>query len=510
MNRALLPAFTMVFAWSALLCASELRVAGIFSDQMVLQRDLPVRIWGWADAGQLVTVVFAGQSQDTTADAAGRWSLTLNPLAASAEPRLLAIHGSGGSELKVRGVLVGDVFQCSGQSNMAASMDSCKRRPGTLEDIKGTNLPMVRFFQTPNATFCAQPQEDVRARWEPVGPQTNAHLAAVPFYFARAMHEHLKVPIGIVRASHAGGAAEIKMPLEALLSIESGNRFHADALKRYSPEGRAARDQIFQDRWRAAAEQARVEGKPEPAKPSPSPVVDGGYPSSDWNGVIAPVIRYTKRAVLWYQGEHNAGRAYDYRDLLPVLIRSWRQAGGQSDLPFVIVQLPAYGHAEAEQHWPVLRESQWFAQRATPHTGLVVTIDRGEKDNIHPADKREVGQRLALETRRLVFGDKVTGCGPLYDSHTLDGARMIVRFTNTGGGLRCADAKALDGFAVSGADRRFVVARARIAGDTVIVQSPDVPKPVAARYAWSGCPPVSLFSSEGLPAGPFRTDDSKP
>ena len=221
------------------------------------------------------------------------------------------------------------------------------------------------------------------------------------------------------------------------------------------------------------------------------------------------VIRYTKRGVLWYQGEHNAGRALEYRELLPVLIHSWREASGQPDLPFVIVQLPAYGHPEAELNWPVLRESQWFAQRSTPNTALVVTIDHGERDNIHPADKREVGERLALETRRLVYGEAVTGCGPLYDGCSVEGAKLIVRFKGLGSGLRAAQGKPLAGFTISGDDRRFFPAEAEIVGDTVVLHSPQVASPVAARYAWAGFPQVGLFSTEGLPAGPFRTDDWK-
>lgn len=465
-------------------------------------------MWGWGNVGQAVTVEFAGQIRTATVDADGRWSLKLDPLAASAQGRVMTVSaGVGKQSTKIHDVLVGDVFQGSGQSNMAASMDSCKRRAGTLEDIRDTNLPNVRFFQGPNATFRATPQEDVEAKWEAVAPENNAHLSAVSFYFARALHGHVNVPIGIVRASHAGGSAQIKMPLEALLSLESGKKFYDDAMKRYSSEGRAARDNIFLDRWKAACEQAKAQGKPEPPRPTPSPAVDGGYPSSDWNGVIAPVIRYTKRAVLWYQGEHNAGQAFEYRELLPVLIDSWRKAGGQGDTPFVIVQLPAYGHPDAERHWPILRESQWVAQRKTPGTALVVTIDRGEKDNIHPADKREVGERLALEIRRLVFKEHVTGCGPLYEGFRIEGSKLIVKLSNTAGGLRAAAGKPLNGFVIAGEDRRFVAAEAQIAGDTVVLQSPNVKAPVAVRYAWAEFPQVTLFSKEGLPAGPFRTDD---
>ncbi len=440
-----------------MLAGAAVRLPRIFSDGMMLQREQPVPVWGWADPGEQVTVEYAGQTKAAKADAAGKWMITLDALQANAEPRTMRV-----GSLSIANVLVGDVFQVSGQSNAAMSMDTCKRYPGTTDDIRTTTLPMVRIFTVPWGLFKDTPQEDVPAgcAWDSLRPEKNAGYSAIAFYFARSLHQHLNVPIGIVRASHAGGMAQIKMPKEALLSYESGRKFYETAVKRTK--------------------------------------VDGGYPSSDWNGALAPVIRYGKRGIVWYQGEHNAGSgSFGYRETLPVLIRSWRAACGQPDLPFLIVQLPAH----KAEGWPVLRESQLVAFRQANKAGFVVTIDHGEKDNIHPADKKPVGERLALEALRLVYGEKVTGCGPLYDGFQVEGASIAVNFT--GGALK----KVGGGFTIAGEDRQFVPATAVIRGHTLVVSNPAVPKPVAVRYAWESWPTVSLFDEHGLPASPFRTDD---
>jgi sialate O-acetylesterase len=436
---------------------AAVRLPRIFSDGMILQRDQPVPVWGWADPGEVVTVDFGEQKKSVATDPEGKWSVMLDSLPASAAPRTMKI----GSQ-SITNVLVGDVFQVSGQSNAAMSMDACKRYPGTMEDISNTTLPSVRIFQVPSGEFKETPQEDVPLScvWDSLRPEKNAGHSAIAFYFARALQEHLQVPIGIVRASHGGGRAEIKMPMEALRSFESGRRFYENGVKR--------------------------------------PKVDGGYPSSDWNGAIAPVIRFGKRGILWYQGEHNAGSdSFGYRETLPVLIRSWREACGNLEMPFLIVQLPAF---EAPG-WPVLRESQLTAFRQTKNAGFVVAIDHGERDNIHPADKKPIGERLALEARRLIYGETVTGCGPLFDGFCVEGGKVIVRFA--GGALK----RVGDGFTIAGEDRQFVPATAEIRGKSVVVSSPAVPNPKAVRYAWEGFPSVSLFDENGLPASPFRSDE---
>lgn len=463
---------------------AAVRLPRIFSDHMILQRDQPVPVWGWADPGEEVKIAFGGQTKTVKTDAVGKWSATLDPMTASAEPRTMHV-----ASLSITNVLVGDVFQVSGQSNAASSMDSCKRFPGTTEDIKNTVLPSVRMFVVPLSIFKDTPQEDVPATcgWDSLRPQKNASYSAVAFYFARALHQHLNVPVGIVRASHAGGMAEIKMPKEALLSYEGGLKFYDEAMKFF--EANKNKPQLI------GREKPGKDGLP--PEPQPAGTVNGRYPSADWNGAIAPVIRYGKRGIVWYQGEHNAGNgSYAYRHTLPVLVRSWREACGNPEMPFLIVQLPAF---EAEG-WPMLRDSQLAAYRQTKNAGFVVSIDHGEKDNIHPADKKPIGERLALEARRVVYGEKVTGCGPLYDGFSVEGSNIIVRFTGDPLG------KVGGGFAIAGEDKKFIPATAVIRGSTVIVSCPEVAKPVAVRYAWESWPVVSLFDVNELPASPFTTE----
>lgn len=490
---------------SLLLCSAsaDVSLARLFSDGAVLQREKPVLVWGRADPGEEVTVSLSSphpminptQSKNAITDESGAWSVWLEPLQVGT-PISMRVTGKS-NVIEVSDMLVGDVFQISGQSNAAMSMgSSAAGLPEVKEDMAKVTLPEVRIFEVPWAQFKDTPQSDVpdSCQWKSLSPKTNPGFAALAFYFARSLHQHLGVPIGIVRASHAGGKAEIKMPKEALLSFEVGRKSYENAMKAY--EAAKAKKQ-------SETPQANTpDGLP--PEPKVSGTVNGGYPSSDWNGSIAPVIRYTKRGVVWYQGEHNAGDGAKYTETLTVLLQSWRDACGDVTMPILLVQLPRH---EAKG-WASIRESQLLAHRKTPHTGFVVTIDLGEKDNIHPADKRPVGERLALEARRLIYGEKVSGCGPLYQKLTSEGNKAIIHFTNAGSGLKSAEEEDLKGFMIADSKRIFLPAQAEIVGDTVVVHSQEMTHPEAVRYLWESFPPtVSLFNKEGLPASPFRTDD---
>ncbi len=232
-------------------------------------------------------------------------------------------------------------------------------------------------------------------------------------------------------------------------------------------------------------------------------------PSGLFEGMIAPLAKFTIRGVAWYQGEGNSGRAWQYRTLLPALIRGWRRAWGLGDFPFLIVQLPNYGKASAEPSasaWAELREAQWMAAQSTPNSALAVTIDLGEADNVHPSRKEPVGHRLALKALSSVYGREIVASGPVYESIELEGGVARIRFQQTTGGLAARDGSRLKGFAVAGADRKFVWADATIEGDTVLVRSAAVPNPVAVRYGWANDPECNLTNGAGLPAAPFRTD----
>ena len=488
---------------------AAVRLPQVFSEGMVLQREKPVLIWGWADPGEPVTVEIAGQQQRTTANLHGRWQVTLEPVRASSAVYLV-VRGAANA-LAIEEVLVGEVFLCSGQSNMAMSMAAATRLPGVADDLAAANFPEIRFFKTPDL-MSKMPEQDIAAKWEPITPENLPKHSAVAFYFSRALHAHLGVPIGIIRASHAGGPAEAKMPLPALLQLDIGRAYYESARKReqsWTPERMASFNLDMLSKWEAAVKESEARGAKPPSKPTPRrSAIDFSFPASDYNAQIAPVIAYGKRAVLWYQGEHNASRtrAFEYRRLFPALIHSWRDEMGDPGMPFIFVQLPAFGASPGDD-WPALRESQLLTLRAVPRTGLVTTIDTGERDNIHPADKFPVGERLSREVRRLAFGENVSGCGPLAASHSVTGDRVVVRFDFIGGGLVGRDGATLGGFTIAAADRKFVPANAAIVGDTVVVSSPAAPQPVAVRYAWEAWPTVSLFNREGLPASPFRTDD---
>jgi sialate O-acetylesterase len=489
------------FLMLVLPASATVSIPRLFSDGAVLQRDKPVLVWGGADAGEEVTVsmtspeasINPAQLKKAMADESGFWSLWLDPLRVGAP---LAMRVSGKSNaIDLSDILVGDVFQVSGQSNAAMSMGSCARLPDVNADMLEVKLPQVRIFEVPWALFKDTPQTDVpeSCKWKSLNPQTNPGFAALAFYFARSLHQHLGVPIGIVRASHAGGRAEIKMSKEALLSFEGGRKSYDASIKAYETA-----------KAKKEAEKPQVNTHDGlPPEPVVTGTVNGGYPSSDWNAAIAPVIRFTKRGIVWYQGEHNAGDGAKYTETLAVLLQSWREASGDTNMPILLVQLPRY---EAKG-WPMLRESQLAAYRHTPNTGFVVTIDLGEKDNIHPADKKPVGERLAFEARRLIYNEDVSGCGPLYRDMTIEGNQAVLRFTNIGTGLKAAEGTSLEGFQIADSNRNFLPAQAQIVGDTILVQSPEMTRPEAVRYLWESFPPmVSLFNKEGLPASPFRTD----
>jgi sialate O-acetylesterase len=364
----------------------------------------------------------------------------------------------------VRDVVVGDVWVCSGQSNMEWPV---RLAAHPEDEIAAADHPRLRLF-TVKRRMADQAADDVTGSWARCAPGPVAGFSAVGYYFGRELLAKLDVPIGLVHASWGGTPAESWMRPAALEADEG---------------------------FRPILERAI---------PKDSPV----RPCVLFQGMIAPILPATLRGVIWYQGESNASRAVQYRTLFPALIRDWRDAFGAPELPFLFVQLANFGKPEpgpGESDWAELREAQAGAL-ALPATGMAVAIDVGEADDIHPKNKQEVGRRLALAALRVAHGRDQASSGPVFDSMTIEGARVRLRFRNAGGGL-VARGETLDGFTLAGEDRRFVRAEARIDGDTVIVESPQVPKPAAARYAWARNPAATLAGGDGLPAAPFRTDD---
>ncbi len=479
---------------------AEVRLPAVFSDNMVLQRDAPIPVWGWADAGEEVTVSLGGHQATGRAGAEGRWMVRLDALPAGGP---LDLSVSGKNVLTVKNVLVGEVWLCSGQSNMAMGVNGVKNAE---QEKAAADFPQLRMFGV-GYNPQARPQPDCRGTWSVCTPKTVGAWTAVGYFFARELHQVLGVPIGLVNVSYNGALAQAltsEAGLAAVPELRSQLEHKAKLLGGYSK----ALAELLRP-WLAAYEQALAEGQaPPPPPPLPGDPHDMKLPTGLYNGMVAPLIPYALRGVIYYQGEHNVWDAAPYAVLFQTLIRSWRQAWGQGDFPFLWVQLPNYMPVQAEpgeDPWAALREAQDQAL-VLPNTGQACTLDLGETANIHPPNKQDVGHRLALIAQRLVYGKDVVCYGPRYAGMKIEGERMRISFSEVGGGLVVQGGGPLRGFAICGEDRKWVWAEAAIEGDTVVLSSPQVPKPAAARYAWASNPVCNLYNKAGLPAYQFTTE----
>jgi sialate O-acetylesterase len=457
-------------------------------------------VWGWAAPGDEVIVNFAGQKKKTSANAEGKWMLKLDPLKASTQPQKIAI-ARGADALVFEDVLVGDVWVCSGQSNMHFQMSGVAN---SREEIAAADDPTVRFL-TVEAQFGQEPMADAQGTWKPISPTTAAGCSAVAYYFARDLQRKLGVPIGLLISSVGGTRIETWMRSEILAPIAEAGPL-IEKWKHVSPEefGKIAtayrdyqhqRDSVHPQ----AVKAAKAADEPVPPAPPMPKLRCHDCPSALHNGMIAPLQPFAIRGVIWYQGESNSGQPAAYEKLLPAMITDWRRVWG-AELPFLFVQLAPHRSTH-----PAFREAQQRIWQKTPHTAMVVTTDVGDAANIHPTRKRPVGERLALAARALSYGEKIEYSGPVFKSMSLQGDRAVVSFTHVGSGLM-AKGDSLEGFTMAGADGKFHPARAVIEGATVVVTSDKVAKPVAVRHGWAMMPEGNLFNREGLPAVPFRSD----
>lgn len=479
-----------------------------FSDSMVLQREKPVAVWGTALAGQRVRVAFSDQVKETTAGADRRWQVALDPLPASAKPRVLVAEslGVGGEQIEIADVLVGEVWLASGQSNMGFGLQGCIDGPAV---VAHTNLPTLRFLQVPGRAERTPLATISPPTWRPATPQHAGRFSGVAFFFARQLQDRLDVPVGIIQSGFGGTPAESWTSPDVLTTV---------------PQFRQTMDDDL-------AKLAKVEADPIRAADPKRFTLPFAAAGGLFNAMIHPLIPYTIRGVIWYQGESNAFRAEQYARLLPMMIADWRGRFGQGDFPFYLVQLanyynpalePIHADKRSTDDWVArLREAQLQVVQSVPETGMAVAIDVGEK-SIHPANKQDVGDRLARLALARTYGVKGIECeSPIYASMGREGAAIRVKFTGCPGGLMVATKTGLEPaketpaaklaeFAIAGADLRFVWADARIDGnDAVVVSSPAVPEPVAVRYAWALNPAgANLYGKNGLPASPFRTDSA--
>jgi len=473
---------------------AAVKLPNLIGDHMLLQRDVPVRIFGTADPGEAVTVSFRGQTAETTANALGRWEAWLKPMTPAA-PAEMTVRGT--NTIRIADVLVGDVWIGSGQSNMQWAV----RQTNNAEaEISGANFPQVRLFYVPRKGS-STPVEDVDAKWVVCTPESARDFSAVLYYFGRQLHQDLKVPMGLIHSSWGGTpiASWLSGPaLTGNANLSPFLTFWQDAIAQYPNNN--ARYEMYVVKWEA-------DGKKGPRPAAPLGPGHQHEPTTLYNGMIAPLAKYTIKGALWYQGESESGRAqgHIYGEALRTLATDWRRAFGHGDFPFFWVQLANFGNAAKNGHWMRVQEGQVKAT-SLKRTGVVVINDIGEATDIHPKNKQDVGKRLALLARHVAYGQNgFVWSSPLYRQTTRDGKNLRVWFDHVGTGLKTRDGGAVKGFVIAGAGGQFVPATATIEGATVVVSG--VADPRAVRYAWDYNPDANLVNSAGLPASLFRSDD---
>jgi sialate O-acetylesterase len=647
MKKLLLLSGLMIFFFCSFAAP---KLPKIFGDNMVLQRDRPIAIWGWADAGEKITIQFNKQSKELKAEKNGKWMIRLDAEPAGGPYQLLI---TGKSTIAINNVLVGEVWICSGQSNMEMPIEGWGKINNYKQEIAAANYPQIRHFKVPN-TVSLTPAEDITGgEWKVCSPETAGDFTAVGYFFARELYNKLHIPIGLLNTSWGGtmietwtsrGAFEksdefrsmiASMPsidlatlakqkkdaMEAALKAIPGAyddhanpedwkneilddshwaHMHLPGLWEQQHMGLENLDGVvwFRREVMVAAEDAgktavlelskiddsddsyvngvRVGGMKNQYNENrrytiPAGVLKEGknsiavrvedtgggggiygdssdmkltvgsrvyslagnwlfkialvsgtnagvgpnsYPTLLFNAMVNPLIPFSMRGVLWYQGEANAGRSYEYRQAFPLMINDWRQHWGEGDFPFYFVQLASFnannGNSEHGSGWAELREAQ-ARTLSLPNTGMAVTVDIGESHDIHPKDKQDVGRRLAAIALNNVYGQTMEYSGPVYQSMKTDGNKIALTFTHAGNGLMVKDKYGyLRGFEIAGKDQHFYYAKAYIDGNRVIVYNESVPEPMEVRYAWADdAGDANLFNTEGFPAVPFRTDQWK-
>jgi len=523
--------------------AAKLKLPSVLSDHMVVQRDVPFRVWGWAKPGDTIKVTLGKATGSTQSGTDGKWLVKLEKLPASATPADMTVT-AGTDTITIKDILVGDVWVCSGQSNMALNLGGCKNIDAELAQA---NRPEMRFFQV-KGEFAEKPKEDCSGQWALCTPATAKAFSAVGYYFGRDILLSQKVPVGLIGSNQGASFAQVWLSLDALNADPELKKSYIDPVSSVfsDPEGAKAihdkwlaeggaqydkdRAQWYMDRY-AAVQKKEPFDRPMPKPPQPEPLYFNSmtrFPTVLFNARIHPLVNFPIRGALWYQGESNAGDPL-YQQLMTALIKDWRTRWQVGDFPFLIVQLPNKSKQQKDPQdpnagWAAVREKQQKVAQTVPNTGLAVAIDVGstedpdENNNLHPSEKENLGSRLALAARHLAYGENLIYSGPLVAGSKIVGNKIQVTFTHTGSGLKIGTppktsltprppTDELKGFAIAGMDKKFVAAKATLEGpDSILVWSDSVAEPAFVRYGWQMSPVVNLYNSADLPASPFRTD----
>jgi len=466
----------------------NIKPASIFGDHMVLQQGINAPVWGTSKTNQELIISLAGNNISVKADQQGKWMAKLKPMKSGGPFRM--IISSSGDSVIYNDVMVGEVWLASGQSNMQMILAAAKDAD---KEIQEASYPQIRFF-TVGLNISRTPLDHVKGTWKLTNPENAKDFSAAAYFFSRELHLERKTPVGIISSSWGSTSSEAWTSGKSLATFPGLK----DSVARYE-----SLQEDWEELYRA------FEAKERNPKTKPVFPKQKNYPTALYNAMIAPLVPYGIKGVIWYQGENNSSRAIQYRSLFPLLIADWRNQWDNQKLPFLFVQLANFRAANPQpvfaDKWALLREAQSMALEL-PHTGMAVSIDIGDAKNIHPKNKQDVGKRLYLAASHIAYGTSLVYSGPMYKSMKVMDNKIELSFNHIGAGLM-QKGTPLTAFEIAGADKKFHWAEATIDGNKIIVSSKNVSKPVAVRYAWSDNPAASLYNKEGLPASPFRTDD---
>lgn len=505
--------FSMSILASSL--AADIRLPSVIGSHMVLQQAMPINIWGWAEPGEKISVVLGSQVADTVVDENGRWQTVLPALDARETPFKLTIKGTRSKKVEMEDILVGEVWICSGQSNMEWEM---RRIHSPGPEIRRADFPQIRLFHV-SRNVSVDPLDDVEAEWKVCSPRTIRDFSAVAYYFGLEIHERLDVPVGLISTRWGGTRIEPWTPAAGFQSVPELQDILME-MKSEDQEYRAELKENLSEQkdWLDSVEKALSEGEnipPQPEVPN-HPRDFQQAPTSLYNAMIRPLIPFGIRGAIWYQGESNRNDGPVYAKKMEALINGWRTVWGLGDFPFYYVQLAPYnyGYLLDDQEsdtldyyrLPLIWEAQLQALQI-PNTGMAVTTDITNLYDIHPKNKKDVGYRLSLWALAKTYGLEDLVCsGPLYRSMSIEGNKIRIEFDHVGSGLISLDDQPLSWFEISGQEKIFVKARAEISGDSVLVWSDKISNPDAVRFGWYQLAIPNLGNKEGLPASPFRTD----